>query len=118
MGGSLLGNGGAGFDGADSTFTGVAFLDSFFNGNGDDGILFDTSTIRAGTVTFDDGMPEMVTTGFTLRNSPAAGKTGDGAFFFDSNVTNFAIQSSHLGEVLDAMGNLLFVGNQASGFEA
>ena len=116
------GNGGAGFNGVNSTFTGVAFLNSFFNENGFDGILLDTSTIKSGTVTFNDGMPETLLTGLTVGIRQAVGNSdngilvfdstaadvtldgdtiaeniGDGVFIFDSDISDFAIQNSYLG---------------------
>ena len=138
---NLDGNGGAGFNGVDSTFTGVAFLNSFFNENGFDGILLDTSTIKSGTVTFNDGMPETLLTGLTVRNSQAVGNSdngilvfdstaadvtldgdtiaeniADGVFIFDSDISDFAIQNSYLGEAPNGSGT--FAGNGASRFEA
>ena len=59
MGGTLTGNGANGFLAANTTFTGVAFLDWFFNQNGFDGILVETSTSsRHGDL--NDGMPEVL----------------------------------------------------------
>src|SRR4029079_4925787 len=72
LGGSFVGNGTDGFKGEDSTFTGVAFLGSFFNGNntvnvaGGDGLGFATSTIHSGQVTLPDS-DMTITTGFTLK---------------------------------------------------
>ena len=82
MGGILTGNGGNGFLAADSTFTGVAFLDSFLNQNGFDGILVETSTIKSGSVTFDDGMPEVLKTGLLIKGSRVIGN-GDNGVEFD-----------------------------------
>ena len=62
MGGTFAGNGGDGFFGGNTTFTGVAFLDSFFNANGGDGIDFFNSTILSGVAT-SHAAPAL-TTGF------------------------------------------------------
>ena len=133
----------------DSTFTGLAFLDSFFNENGTgviggDGIRFFNSTINSGLVSLHD--PSITfTTGFALKNSQVVGNmstfinghgvefngvtatdvtikntdiaenTGNGVFIIDSAFTDFAIQNSYLGEVLDGMGMQLFAGNGVDG---
>src|SRR5207249_1215053 len=87
MGGSFAGNGANGLDASGSTFMGVAFLDSFFNGNGTispgDGIFFvEGSTINSRLVTLDD--PSMtLTTGFTLENSQVVGNSANGFQFRD-----------------------------------
>ena len=148
MGGMFLGNGTGGFEGEDSTFTGVAFLNSFFNGNnrnvagaGGGGIDFTTSTIHSGQV----GLPDSdmtLTTGFTLKDSQSIGagvgvsfgvdtadnitidgsilaQNGEGILVgFGSNIGEFVIQNSHIGEVRDANGNLVFTGNTAYGIFA
>ena len=93
-GGSFAGNGGAGFDGADSTFTGVAFLNSFFNENGFDGILFDTSTIKSGTVTFDDGTPECSPPA-SRSGSQTVGNSESGILVFDSIVADVTLHGRH-----------------------
>jgi hypothetical protein len=78
-GGSFGGNAKSGFDANDSNFTGVAFVDSFFNGNGTsgdgDGIRFLGGSIDQGQVTFYQGGMTVpaVTTGFTLKDSQANG---------------------------------------------
>ena len=103
--------------------------------------FFDTSTIKSGTVTFNDGMPETLLTGLTVRDSQAVGNSdngilvfdstaadvtlegdtiaeniGDGVFIFDSDISDFAIQNSYLGEAPNGSGN--FLGNGATGFDA
>src|SRR5206468_566587 len=144
LGVSFAGNGGDGFDAQSSTFTGVAFLDSFFNDNGigkngGSGIAFISSSINPGTVTLHDPSM-MLLTGFKLQGSQAVGNATDGVLFggvmatdvtikstdiaangvgvfvVASNVSDFVIQDAHLGEVLEAMGNQIFAGNVGEGF--
>jgi len=147
LGASFVGNGTDGFRGEDSTFTGVAFLDSFFNGNntvnvaGGDGLGFATSTIHSGQVTLPDS-DMTITTGFTLKDSQAVNnglgiafgvvvaddvtidgsviaQNGEGILVgFGSNIGDFVIQNSHIGEVRDANGNLVFTRNTAYGIFA
>ena len=136
--GTLLfaGNQQNGFVALDTTLTGVAFLNSFFNRNGLDGIIFAGSTIIQGMVTPHAGTP--ITTGFKLEGSQVIGNTGNGvefnrvtatdvsikstdiaantlngvAVFGGSNFHDFKIQDLHLG----AVGML--AGNGQNGFNA
>jgi hypothetical protein len=128
------GNSVHGFFGETSTFNGVAILDSFFNGNGTgqsggNGIFFLESTINPETTNLK--------TGFTLKNTQVVGNTsigvefdgvaatdvtfdnvtiaqnsGDGVFITESEVSDFAIQNSHLGSTA------IFAGNGGDGFDA
>ena len=74
----------SGFDANDSNFTGVAFVQSFFNGNGTsgdgDGIRFLGGTIDQGQVTLYQGGMSVpaITTGFTLKDSQVNGNASRG----------------------------------------
>ena len=141
----FAGNGVDGFHGENSTFTGVAFLDSFFNlngtvGLGGEGIRFFNSTINSGLVSLDPSMT--LTTGFALKGSQVGANVSNGVFFDmvtaedvtikgvdiaangangvfvgDSTFTDFAIQNSYLGEAPNPMGGT-FAGNGTDGFHA
>src|SRR5206468_4333051 len=90
--------------------TGFALKNSHVIGNSDDGIEFDGVT--ATDVTFKgDIIAANVDDGVFINDSD----TSDG---FVSSLTDFAIQNSHLGEVRDMMGTLIFAGNGANGFDA
>ncbi|HXV24700.1 MAG TPA: hypothetical protein VED46_10620, partial [Alphaproteobacteria bacterium] len=144
LGGTFSGNGGEGFLGELSNFTGAAFFDSFFNGNGvggnADGIEFELSTITSGVVSLHD--PSMtLTAGFALKNSQVVGNLAHGVEFDgttatdvtikntivaanfgngvlvgnDSILTDFAIQDSYLGAAPNPLGGT-FTGNGFGGF--
>jgi hypothetical protein len=140
LGGAFSGNVGHGFEATKTTFDGVAFLDSFFNGNGNDqnagdGIRLSRSTISS--------------KGFALSNSQVVGNHADGVEFdavdatniafkkvtlagnafdglaildtdtsdsFDSISINLVIQDSILGGFRDQMGIQHFAGNGQNGF--
>src|SRR5206468_7284558 len=52
----------------------------------------------------------------TIKDTVIAANLFDGVQVVDSGVTDLAIQNSHLGEVRDDVGNLVFVGNGRWGF--
>jgi hypothetical protein len=109
---TLKGNGGNGFDAFNATITGAAFLDSFFNENGFDGIDFDTTTITSGTVTFDNGTPQTLTTGFTLQNSQALGNDFQGVLLFDSDVADVTFKNAILAD--NRQDGLFIVGTEVA----
>ena len=90
----FAGNGGSGFLALDTTLTGVAFLDSFFNRNGLDGIIFTGNLIVQGMVT-PQGAPAL-TTGFKLDNSQVIGNTGNGVEFNRVTATDVSIKSTDI----------------------
>jgi hypothetical protein len=142
----FAGNQDDGFRAEDTSFTGVAFVDSFFNANdtavyGGDGIRFVDSMITTGAVTFDD--QSALVTGFTSEGSQVVENGGDGVGFsgvmaedVTINDTDIAanaldgvlisdgsafidliIQNSRLGEVVNS-GSQVFAGNGANEFRA
>jgi len=84
-GDNFRGNGSNGIDIQFSQLTGVAFLNSTFNGNGTgasgvgDGIFIIASTINSGQVEPVGNMP--FDTGFTLQDSQVVGNTSNGIDF-------------------------------------
>src|SRR5204863_397610 len=89
--------------------TGFTLQDSQVVGN-TTGVDFDG--VDATGVTFDNAtIAENTLNGVLIHDSD----TTDG---FDSSFNDFVIQNSHLGQVLDAMGNQIFGGNGGSGFLA
>jgi hypothetical protein len=91
----------------------VLFLNSFFNGNGEDGILFDTSTITSGIVTFDDGTPQTLTTGFTLQSSQTVGNRLDGVLLLDSDVADLTFKNAIIAD--NREDGLFIVGTEVAG---
>jgi len=97
LGGVFIGNGADGFHAEVTTFTGVAFLDSSFNGNGvrlngADGIVFGTSTISTGPITLDGGT-QIAGAGFTFENSQAVRNTGNGVQFNTVTASDISFRS-------------------------
>ena len=52
----------------------------------------------------------------TIKDSAIAANGIHGVFLSNSDVNDLAIQNSHLGEVRDGMGNVVFAGNAQAGF--
>jgi hypothetical protein len=101
--GFFFGNAGSGFAASETVFTGVAFLGSFFDGNGAsgsaggpaDGIVFTRTIIQSGLVT-PTKPSKSLTTGFTLSGSEVRQNTADGVRFTDDTVTGVTITTSNI----------------------
>ena len=106
LGGSFAGNGRSGFHSQDTIFNGVAFLNSFFNGNmgigipaspGGDGIRFVRDTINSATVSLEDPNMTLVT-GFTLKNSQVVDNLNNGVNFDGVTATSVTFNNATIAE--------------------
>jgi hypothetical protein len=103
LGGTFAANRGNGFAARDTSFTGVGFVESFFNGNGTsqiggDGILFFHSRINAEPMAPPSTVPASLKPGFRLSGSQVIGNKAEGIEIDAVAATGLTIDKSIIAE--------------------